>query len=92
MLTLDSLKNLLAVIGGVSLVVGPLASAWLTVRAHRAVSTAPAFIELSGRVTATERWQDEHAADVKYIPQLTVILERVEQTLSQLVKRFDERL
>lgn len=87
---LTTLKDLLAVIGGVALIAGPFILAWLTLRVHKAVETAPSHLALTARVTATEGWQREHGEDVKAIPRLSDALERLEKTLDRLLRRLGE--
>lgn len=87
---LDTLKDLLAVIGGFALIAGPFMLAWLTLRVHKAVETAPAHLDLAARVTAAEGWQREHSEDVKAIPRFADALERLEKTLDRLLRRLGE--
>jgi hypothetical protein len=86
---LDKLELLLAIIGGVSIIISPFVHAWLTLRVHKAIETAPAFVQLQGRVKANETWQEEHADDVKLIPRLAAVMERVETALEKLTEAFE---
>lgn len=87
---LDTLKDFLAVIGGVSLILGPVLGAWLTIRVHKSIWSAPAFIKLDARVKATEQWQTDHAEDVKMIPRLAIILDNVDEALRELKKVVEQ--
>lgn len=87
---LATFKDLLAVIGGLALIFSPLVAAWITQRVHKAVPSAPSYIELAGRVTNTESWLREHSEDVKAIPRLSDALERLEKTLDRLLRRLGE--
>lgn len=85
----DILKDVLAIIGALAILLGPAIRAWLKLAAQGAVAESPAHIDLAARMRAVENWQSSHAEDVKLIPKLAAILERMEKSLERLLERLE---
>lgn len=94
--TLDQFKDFvdlaLRVLGLLAVVLVPLLRPWVRGIIHSAVKTAPALTTLAGRVAAVETWQHDHDDDVKLVPRLADLLERMEATLTDLNTTLRERV
>lgn len=83
---LGVLEAVFAGIGVLALVCSPFVAALARSLVHKHVGDAPVVIKLTDRVTNAERWQDEHAEDVKAIPRMADALGRLDETLRGLTR------
>lgn len=91
-LDLSTAQRFLAVVGAVAVVLAPFVKAWVRQAVHAAVTDAPAMIDLKTRVAALEGTVDRHDQDVRLIPRLVTVLDRMERTLEDLNTTLRERV
>lgn len=92
MFDLSSVKDLLAVVGGVAVIITPMGRAWVRGAVHSGLTDAPALTALTGRVSVLEVTVARHDEDVRQVPRLVAVLDRMEHTLDELNTTLRERV